>query len=313
MFGKALNILIIFALTLFLNTGTASAAQNNDTQIKQQQVLKLGVFPRRNANSTYKMFKPLADYLAKSLGREVKLVTTKNFAQFQQAVQNQDFDVVHFNQLHYIESADADGYHVIVMNEEYGDTTMASAIAVRKDSNINKIEDLRGKKILFGGDKTAIIAYVINTYYLRQAGLQNGDYEELFAKNPPNATIAMYRKRVDAAGIGDIGLRIPLLQQNGVDVSNIKLFITSPRLPHLPWAVKKSLAKELQVKIQKLLVQLDQSEEGRALLHKAQLTGLRVASDKDYNDIRKIVIDYRKLIKVETKHLAKEARQTNND
>jgi len=240
------------------------------------------------------MFKPLADYLGKQIGREVKLVTSKNFSEFWKAVQSKQFDLVHYNHLHYIESQS--DYRVILMNQEFGDNKISGAIAVRKDSNINSIDDLRGKKILFGGDKSALIAYIINTYYLRKNGLNEGDYEELFAKNPPNATLSMYHKRVDAAGIGNIGLKIPLMKKDGVDISEVKLFITSKPLSHLPWAVKVDLDPKLVHKIQTVLSQLGSSSKGQQLLKNARLTGLVEASDSDYDEIREIVKEYRQLV-----------------
>jgi len=289
---KITKLLVFFVLTANFYSAPTVAEFAQEQTITAQQILKLGIFPRRNAKATHKQFKPLADYLSAKLGRKVQLVTSKNFAEFWKAVHNQEFDLVHYNQLHYIDSHRESGYKVILMNEEFGDNTIAGAIAVRKDSGINHVEDFRGKKILFGGDKSAMIAYIINTYYLRKHGLKKGDYIELFAKNPPNATLAMYHKHADAAGIGDIGLKIPMLKKSRVDENKIKLFITSPRLPHLPWAVKKSISDELANQIQQVLTQLGDSEEGKHILRRAKLTGLRVATDQDYNDIRKILGEY---------------------
>jgi len=309
MLGKTLKILIFAVAALVQCSATASVSSAASGDAKASNPLRFGVFPRRNANITFQMFKPLADYLSKSLGREVKLVTAKDFEQFSRAVQHREFDIVHFNQLHYIESAEHGDYKVIVMNEEFGSATISGAIAVRADSEIKKIDDLRGKRILFGGDKTAMIAYIVNTVHLRQAGLMDGDYEELFAKNPPNATMAMYRKRVDAAGTGNMAMNFPFLKKNGIDPSEIRLFITSPPLAHIPWAVNRHLDTELQARIQQLLIKLDQSDEGKALLDNAQLTGLRIAQDKDYDIYRKIIKDYSALTAEKSKSIAKESGQ----
>ena len=48
-----------------------------DAAIADDESLTLGVFPRRNAKVTYKLFKPMAAYLSEQLNREVKLVTAK--------------------------------------------------------------------------------------------------------------------------------------------------------------------------------------------------------------------------------------------
>lgn len=287
---KKVAYLLIMLFTLQFELATEAYG---DTRVayEQRAPITLGIFPRRNAKMTFKMFKPMADYLSQALKRPVKLVTAKNFSQFWTAVQRQEFDLVHYNQLHYIESAKS-GYRVILMNEEFGEKTMSGALAVRNDSNINSVEDLRGKRILFGGGRTAMVAYIINTTFLREAGLGPNDYQELFAKNPPNAALAMYHKRVDAAGIGDVGLKIPILKKS-VNTKDIKLILTSKKLSHLPWAVKADMPDALAKKIQSLLAALNQSPEGRQVLHSAKLTKMHIANDTDYNEYRKILEQYR--------------------
>lgn len=250
--------------------------------------ITMGVFPRRNAKITIKSFTPLAQYLEQQLGVKINLQTAKTFKQFWQNVQQRKYDIVHFNQLHYILSHDAQGYEVIVKNEEFGSDKLAGAIVVRTDSGINKLSDLKGKTILFGGGSKAMIAYVVNKSLLLQAGLNEGDYIEKFAINPPNATIAMYRGRADAAGIGDVGLKLPVLKKKGVDVANLKVIAQSEPLPHIPWAVNADMAPALREKIKAAMLRLNDSAEGRAILKNAMLTGLRGATDAEYDVHRKI-------------------------
>lgn len=251
--------------------------------------IKLGIFPRYNATMTHQFFQPMGEYLSQQLGRPVEIVTAKDFAQFWQGVREKRFDLVHFNQLHYIESHADAGYNVILMNEEFGRDRLAGAFAVRKDSGIKTLQDLKGKRVLFGGDKTAMIAYVVNTHSLRLAGLKAGDYEELFGKNPINATLAAFHKRVDAAGVGDVSLMGQMLQKEGVDVEQMTLIGVGEALPHLPWAVNPALPVDLRDKIQQLLAGLKQTDAGKQILLSARLTGLKVATDAEYDIHRRIL------------------------
>lgn len=251
--------------------------------------LTLGVFPRRNAKTTVQNFKPIADYLAQALGMEVTVITAKNFPEFWQGVLDNKYDIVHYNQYHYIDSHDHQGYQVILKNEEYHSTTIAGAFAVKKDSGIKSLTDLKGKRILFAGGKRAMIAYIVNTAMLRRAGLEAGDYQELFAKNPPNAVIATYYGHADAAGIGNIGLNLQQLDFPGIDVDEMVLIGESEPLPHLPWAVKADMSQALRDKIQRILLGLNDSARGRKILQQAELTGLRPASDAEYNLHRNIL------------------------
>lgn len=254
--------------------------------------LLLGIFPRRNAKVTFRMFKPMAEYLSVRTGKKVKIVTAKNFPVFWTNVMKSKYDIVHYNQLHYIESHKKLGYQVIAQNKEFAANDIRSALIVRKDSGINSIKDLKGKTVLFGGGKKAFVSYVVNAVAMQHAGLTKSDYITQFAKNPPNAAIATYLKQVDAAGIGDVILKIPLLKQKGVDVSKLKIISLSNPLPHLPWAVNKSMNKKVKQLIQKAMLNLNDSPEGLAILKKAGMTGLRIADDNHYDSSRKIIDEF---------------------
>jgi phosphonate transport system substrate-binding protein len=253
----------------------------------QPGTLHLGVFPRRNPHTTEIMFSPLARYLGAHLQRPVVLETTPDFASFWDAVSRQRFDLVHYNQYHYIRSHRDYGYRVILQNEEYGHQQIAPAIVVRADSGIHSLSELKGKKIVFGGGRKAMIAYIGATYLLRQAGLNDGDYFEQYALTPLKAAIAAHYRQAAAAGAGNYILRLPGVRKQVGEDSLRYLAIGQPHA-HLPWAVSPSLPAPLANKIQSLLSGLTRTTEGRAILKQAGLTGLNPAADEDYDPYRRI-------------------------
>jgi len=252
--------------------------------------LILGIFPRRNIKLTYKLFTPLANYLGKQLGREVRIETSKSFNDFWSNVKQRRYDIVHFNQYHYIVSHKYYGYDVIAVNKELGSATIAGSIIVRKDSGINKISDLRGKTILFGGGRRAMQSYISATWLLRQGGLKAGDYIEKFAINPPNTIISTYFKRVDASGSGDVIMQLDNVRER-IDISKLKYLAKTEPMVHLPWAINNSLSDELKYKIKNILISLDKSKAGRKALQGANLNSLVPVVDSDFNKHRKMIID----------------------
>jgi len=274
-------LLLLCALCVFTECTLAVAET-------RQKPLIMGVFPRRNAKVTIKLFKPMAEYLGQKLGRKVTLVTEKNFKEFWNGVTQQKYDIVHYNQYHYLVSHKKFGYQVILKNEEFGKSTLAGAIVVRKDSGINSLQDLRGKRIAFGGGPRAMISYIVPRYMLLKAGLKQGDYQEVFASNPPNAAFSAYYKQSDAAGAGSMVFNLDVVNQT-VDVNQLKYLKTSKELAHIPWAVKKTMSARLRDKIKSLLLKLKDTPRGRQILSNARMTALVNATDAEYNEVRKIV------------------------
>ncbi len=279
------SLLSVVLLTLLLPPPSLLATEA--VQVSKTP-LTMGIFPRRNAKMTMKLFRPLQKHLSQALKQEIRLVTAKNFKTFWQGVKQQKYDLVHYNQYHYIVSQKKYGYQVLLRNEEFGEDTIAGALMVRTDSGIDTIADLKGKKIIFGGGPKAMQSYIVATYLLRQGGLQAGDYIEDFAKNPPNAILTAFYGQAAAAGAGDKVLDLKVVKQQ-IDSSKMKMLARAPQLPHLPWAVKADMAPELRDKIQTLLLQLKNDDQGQKILKNARLSGFQAAKDADYDPHREII------------------------
>lgn len=248
--------------------------------------LVMGVFPRRNASETTRLFRPMADYLGAQLGRKVNLVTARDFESFWRGVTERRYDIVHYNQYHYIRSAR--NYQVIAHIEEFGKSTIAGVVYVRKDSGITALPQLRGRTILFGGGEDAMISYITNRYLMLQAGLKKEDFKSLFAVNPPNSILALHSRQADAAGAGDGVLDLPMVRK-AINTDDLVALAASAPLLQLPIAVKRTMSPKLRASIQSILVNLSESEAGNQVLKSAVMTGMGKAEDKDYDPHRRIV------------------------
>lgn len=232
------------------------------------------------------MFTPMAEHLGRSLGRKVQLVTARDFDSFWRGVMERRYDIVHYNQYHYIRSARA--YQVIAHIEESGKSTIAGAIYVRKDSGINDLAQLRGRTVLFGGGEDAMMSYITNLYLMLQAGLKKEDVNSRFAVNPPNSVVALYRRQADAAGAGEGVLELTVVR-NAINTSELTALAVSAPLLQLPLAVKRDMPPKLRAAVQSTLLDLRNSDAGRLVLKSAMLSGMGKAEDRDYDAHRKIV------------------------
>ena len=276
---------LIVLITLSKEAPPALAAAV-EAKEPQPAPLIVGVFPRRNATLTSDLFTPLAQYLSRKLQREVRLQTAKDFPAFWQGVEEGRYDLVHYNQYHYVLSADR--YRVIAHNEEFGHGTISGAIYVRRDSGIESLQQLRGRSILFGGGPSAMMSYIVPRYMLQQAGVAESDFETRFAASPPNAVLGVFFHQSDAGGAGDVVIDLPVVKKS-VQVEEIRMLARSEPIIHLPWAVKQDMSTQLAEQIRQLLVGLKGSEEGQAILKAARLTGLAPSDDRDYDRCREIV------------------------
>jgi phosphonate transport system substrate-binding protein len=216
----------------------------------------------------------------------VVLVTSKDFDSFWKGVMQREYDLVHYNQYHYIQSAQS--YRVIAHNQEFGKNAVAGALYVRSDSGITKVAQLRGRTIIFGGGKDAMLSYIAPRFLLMQAGLKEADFRTEFAVNPPNALLALANKQAEAAGGGDILIDLPVVK-NAINTQELRLLAATEPLLFLPWAVKRTMPAKLGESIQSILVELGSSDAGREVLKAAMTTGMGKAEDKDYGPHRNMI------------------------
>ncbi|NNJ92636.1 MAG: PhnD/SsuA/transferrin family substrate-binding protein [Gammaproteobacteria bacterium] len=257
---------------------------------RHRQEILMGIFPRRNTKVTYRMFSTLASHLSAISGTRVKLESAKNFKQFWENVKQQKYDLVHFNQYHYVVAHANHGYQAIAMNEENGSNTLSGSIITRKDSGIETLADLKDKTIVFGGGPRAMQSFIIPTWLLEKQGISKDQYKTEFARTPPNAIFSVYHKQADAAGAGDAALKMKQVQK-AIHVSNLKYLALSDPQPHLPWATSTNMPEEQAKQLQSALLSMNNDAFGKIILKKAGLTAIHPAVDSDYDGARKVIVD----------------------
>jgi phosphonate transport system substrate-binding protein len=269
-----LSILFIAAIAGF-QTGVATAE------------IKLGTLPRANAAELQTMFAPLAEYLVKETGEKVSLVVPKSFEDFKRAVKAGQIDIGFANPLVYVQVKEQTDVEPLALSSEVkSGTRIRGIIIVRKDSGINKLQDLKGKKISFM-DRDSAAGYIFQMLLLSKAGLDvNKDITILpFAKRHENVTMAVFNKTADAGGIREDELE---KMKDKVDLSQLRVVGYTDYFPNWPLFATPKLHKDAAGKIRAALLKLRPNDpQNEKILGPARLTGFIPVSDKDYDDLRK--------------------------
>lgn len=185
-------------VTLFA-LGLASAG----ALAKEPAPLVLGVFPYVTPVQLAQFHAPLKDYLAASLGRPVTLVTAPDFMGFVERTRRGEYDLI-VTAPHMARVAESrDGYQRIAQT----DHLVQGIFLTRKDSNIQRIEDLRGKRVMIA--QQVSIIYQMAEQLLRQHGLVPGESVTIVeTRTHNNAMHAPLRGEADASVSGTLLFRV---------------------------------------------------------------------------------------------------------
>ena len=186
-----------FAVAVVLLTVVAGMAGKASAEIK------FGILPRLSSEVLYGMFKPLAEYLTKETGEKVSIVIPKDFEGFKDAVKAGQVDVGFANPLIYVQlKKDSKISPLALAVEDKAGKRFRGIIIARTDSGINKIQDLKGKKLVFV-EKDSAAGYIFQMLQLSKAGLNaQKDFVTLpFAMKHDKVTMAVFSKEADAGAI----------------------------------------------------------------------------------------------------------------
>ena len=100
---------------------------------------------------TFKKFNPLVTYLKQESGLDIRLVVPKDSVEFERDLKSEDIDFVLQDPYTYVRLA---GFYnkdnLLGTLTREGTRGQSGVVIVRKDSGIKKMEDLRGKTVIFG-------------------------------------------------------------------------------------------------------------------------------------------------------------------
>jgi phosphonate transport system substrate-binding protein len=249
--------------------------------------IKFGILPRLSAVEMNTMFAPLADYLSKETGEKVTLVIPKDFGTFKEAVKAGQVDIGFANPLIYVElKKDMDLAPLALSSELKSGTRFRGIIIARKDSGIEKLQDLKGKKLSFV-DKDSAAGYIFQMLLLSKAGLDvHKDITVLpFAKKHDNVMMAVFNKAADAGGIREDDYD---KMKDKVDLSQIRIIGYTDYFPNWPVFAAPKLAKDVEAKLKAALLRLKVNDpQSGTVLGGAKLNGFVPVADKDYDELRK--------------------------
>ncbi len=243
----AVTVLVCGALSCILSSNASAE-------------IRFGILPRLGAVELTTMFTPLGEYLTKETGQKISLVIPKDFDAFKAFVDTGQVDIGFANSLVYIQLKKNVNLDPLALSaEKKAGAKFRGIIITRKDSGMEKLEDLKGKKLVFV-EKDSAGGYVFQMLLLNKAGMDvHKDFIALpFAKKHDNVTMAVFNRAADAGGIREDDLE---KMKDKVDLSQIKIVAYSDYFPNWPVFATAGLNKAAASKIKAALLKLKPGDQ----------------------------------------------------
>lgn len=271
---------LLFTLTLLAaSTQSVSAGQ------VPAGALILAVPPYLPGPEIQRRFGPLANHLGQVLGRPVSVRVGQDYDQHIAAIVQDGVDIAFLGPAAYVRMVDKYGSKPILGRFQVGDDPhLYGVIAVRRDSPMQRLEDLRGKRFAFG-DPQSTMSHLVPRYMLLQAGVPLdalGDYRYLGSHRDVALGVL--------AGDFDAGAMKREIYDEFAP-RGLRLLAVSPPSPDHLFVTRADLPAVDVMRLRQALLGLHAQPGGRDLLKRLHpgLSALVAANDRDYDTLRVMV------------------------
>lgn len=254
------TLLTIIALILLSPSTSVMAAAP-----PAEEPLTLGIFPYLSASQMMDQLSPLGKRLEEALGRKVILVSAPDFMSYVERTAKGEYDLVltapHMGRL----AQTRDGWQLIVQS---GQKT-ATVLLVREESGIDRIEDLRGKKMAVGDWRS--VTYLLAEEALAGKGL-------ILGQDVAIVETATFSNVVQSVFLGevDVGATPTLLWDNWEYVNAEQhrqlreIFRAQPATPSFLVMASPGTDQATINRLRDSLLSFHETEAGRSFFQKSQ-------------------------------------------
>ena len=257
--------------------------------------LKIALLPDENAATVIQDNKPLSKYLEDKLGKKIELIVTTDYSSMIEAMRFGRIDVAYFGPASYTIAKDKmkDGKLDIApfaARLKGGSTTYQSVIIANADAGLDKIEDIKGKKLNVAfGDQASTSSHFAPKYTLMKLGIMPGaDYKENFLGAHDAVAVNVQRGNAQVGGLSR-PIFERLVEKGRIDKNKVKVLGYSADIPQYPWVMRTDMPAELQQAIRDAFLGLKKgTEAGDKVLKPFKADGFAAIEDTDYDIIRDI-------------------------
>ena len=225
------------ALLLALSVATALPASAAD-------VLRFGVGlyqPDKEKNDA--TYRPLAEYIGKKLGRQVKLYTVDTWEGLAKSLAAGETDIALMGPWGYVLANHVAGAQAVSTILYDGKPEYFAIMITHPKSGIKSIADLKGKTFAFG-DKGSTSGYLIPNYHFQKNGIDVNKFlgKVIYTKHQA-IELQVTRGELDA-GADYNRNRDAMIADGQIKAADSVIFWTSDPLPNDAVAVGATLAKD---------------------------------------------------------------------
>jgi len=249
-------------------------------------VLRFAVHPLHNPQLLAHAYQPMIDLLNAQLSAvQIELEASRDYQAFEAKYNAREPAFLLPNPWQTLQAIQL-GYHVIAMAGDAQD--FKGIFIVRKDSNIRKPADLKGKVVSYPSH-TALAAAIMPQYYLHSHGIDvRRDIQNIYVGSQESSIMNVYLRQSAAAATWPPPWRL-FQKSHPKEAAELKLIWETESLVNNSVMVRNDVPAALADQVQAALLALEKTPAGLAILSGMETARFNPANDASYDLVARYV------------------------
>lgn len=247
----------------------------------REPIYSFGVVPQFDSRRIVAIWRPILDELQNHTGLQFSLRGSRSIPDFEKEFTEGSFDFSYMNPYHILKANQQQGYLPLVRDigrDLYG------IIVVKKDSPIQKVEDLDGKLIAFPapnalGASLMIRADFHNNYHIK--------IKPKYVNTHTSVYLNVALGETDAGG----GVQKTLAGQRPEVLDELRVLYKTQKFPPHPISAHPRVPVDVQQQVKQALLAMGKTRTGKALLAKIPIQKIGATEIADYTAIDQLGLD----------------------
>ena len=231
-----------------ISTSLSNSAYELQKEFNNIRLYLFGIAPLEAASIMKAKFQPLTKYLSDSLGIKFGSFVASSYEDSVEDIGKGIAMLGYMTPSTYLSAAKKYGVKPLVFAVKNGSPTYKSVIITAKNSLINTINDLKGKKVAFGA-RMSTGSTLVPKAMIKSAGIKLEDFASYDYLGGHDVVI-----KAVAEGEFDAGCVMDSAAEE--NINTVKVIASSDPIPQFPICINADVDKESEIKIKNILMNI---------------------------------------------------------
>lgn len=237
------------------------------------------IVPQQSSTRLAQLWTPVLQKLSQQTGLDIRFATAKDIPTFEKRLAAGEYDFAYMNPYHFTVFNNAPGY---VAMAHQSDKRIKGIVVVRKDSDIENLEELDGQTMAFPSP-AAFAATILPIANIEKQGMH---IEPRYVSSHDSVYMAVSRGLLPAGG----GIVRTFNNTNPAIRESLRILWTSEGYTPHAFAAHPDVAAGDREKLANALASFEDTVEGARLLADLGFAGIQLADDASWDDVRDLNI-----------------------